>query len=213
MRGAALRCTRTSRGWNSTWTPASGVYYLHVLAGSQFLKDVLSWPDHFQLCLQCLEAAQYCNRHMEGKLSSVGAHLRCRDAATTEHHAASLDAQHAELHQQAAAAQQRAEQAEAQLAEQRLAHEALQQEFGLMADDLTVMVRENQVCWWSIWTISVMPYVVRNPIMMVPRLLLRPACRLEGRTQACPWHQLHMTKDFQVQKLDNTRALRRQPRP
>ena len=53
--------------------------------------------------------------------------------------------QHAELHEQAAAAQQRAEQAEAQLAQLRSAHEALQQEFGLMAEDLTVMVRENQV--------------------------------------------------------------------
>ena len=71
--------------------------------------------------------------------------LHCRDAATAEHHAASLDAQHAELHEAAATAQQRAEQAEAQLVELHLAHAALQQEFGLMADDLTVMVRENQV--------------------------------------------------------------------
>jgi chromosome segregation ATPase len=72
-------------------------------------------------------------------------HLHYRDAATAEHHAASLEGQLAELHEQPAAAQQRAEEAEAQLAELRAAHEALQQEFALVADDLTVMVRENQV--------------------------------------------------------------------
>ncbi len=40
-------------------------------------------------------------------------------------------------------------QLQAALTELEGAHAALREEFGLVADDLTVMVRENQVLFWS----------------------------------------------------------------
>ncbi len=67
------------------------------------------------------------------------------DAATAEHRAAGVEARLSEAQAEAAAARQRAEAAAAALVELEGVHAALREEFGLVADDLTVMVRENQV--------------------------------------------------------------------